>query len=147
MEHQTLGQRIILKIVGFLISELKRSCSRIRIVIFHICLDNGQPNFLRLNHLDLLSKFEFGSNCHYWPLRVIKTLTPLCAASAHVRSSGEPLPLLVTVDILGQYDLSFSYVVVHLFPSWLVLGRNQVYCACCSVQATYKTNLNWICKV
>ena len=40
-----------------------------------------------------------------------------------------------TVYILEQLYISFSYVcivVVHWFPSWLVWGRNQVYCACCS---------------
>ena len=30
----------------------------------------------------------------------------------------------------------FSYV--HLFPSWLVLSRNQVYCSCCSAQMAHK---------
>ena len=64
-----------------------------------------EPNFLRLNHPYLLSKFEFGSNCHYWPLRVIKTLTPLCAASTHVRSSGEPLPLQVLTMKLEHFSL------------------------------------------
>ena len=40
----------------------------------------------------------------------------------------------VTVYMLGQLALSFSYVVIHSFPSWLVCGRNQVYCSCCSAQ-------------
>ena len=34
--------------------------------------------------------------------------------------------------------LSFSYVVVHLFPSWLVWGRNQVCCACCPSKSPIK---------
>jgi hypothetical protein len=25
-----------------------------------------------------------------------------------------------------------------LFPSWLVWGRNQVYCACCSAKTAHK---------
>ena len=29
---------------------------------------------------------------------------------------------------------SVLYVVVHSFPSWLIWGRNQVYCACCSAK-------------
>ena len=28
--------------------------------------------------------------------------------------------------------------VVRLFPPWLVWGRNQVYCAFCSVQTAHK---------
>ena len=27
------------------------------------------------------------------------------------------------------------YAKVHLFPSWLVWSRNQVYCACCSARS------------
>ena len=42
------------------------------------------------------------------------------------------------IYILGQYALSFSYVVVHLLPSWLVWGRTEVYCACCSAQTALK---------
>ena len=34
-----------------------------------------------------------------------------------------------TVYILGQQALSFSNLIVHLFPSWLFWGWNQVYCA------------------
>ena len=30
------------------------------------------------------------------------------------------------------------YTKVHLFPSWLVWGRNQVYCACCSAKTAHK---------
>ena len=30
--------------------------------------------------------------------------------------------------ILGLKALSFSNIVVHFCPSWLVWGRNQVYC-------------------
>ena len=29
-------------------------------------------------------------------------------------------------------------LVVHLVPSWLVWGRNQVYCACETAQAAHK---------
>ena len=34
----------------------------------------------------------------------------------------------------SKLDLTLSYVVVHLFSSWLVWGRNQAYCACCSAK-------------
>ena len=42
--------------------------------------------------------------------------------------------------------LSFSYVVVHytkvhLFPSWLVQDRNQMYCACCSAKTAHKPDI------
>ena len=33
---------------------------------------------------------------------------------------------------------SFSYIVVHSLPSWLVWGRNQVWCACCTAQTAHK---------
>ena len=42
--------------------------------------------------------------------------------------------------------VSFSYVLVHSFPSWLVLGRNQMYCACCSVQMANKLILTGSAK-
>ena len=93
------------------------------IVIFHIVW-RMEPNFLRLNHLYLLSKFEFGSNCHYWPLRVIKTLTPLCAASAHVRSSGEPLPLQVLTMKLEHFSLLCMCCLcsVYQIPTYLFIS-------------------------
>ena len=31
-------------------------------------------------------------------------------------------------------------LVVHLFSSWLVLGRNKIYCSCCSAQTTQPIN-------
>ena len=48
-----------------------------------------------------------------------------------------------TVYILGQEALSFSYVVVHLFPSWLFLGRNQMYCKCTVHVALPKRPVNY----
>ena len=51
-----------------------------------------------------------------------------------VTTCGNALYFL-TIDRITEYilkqlkALSFSYVVVHLIPCWLVLGRNQAYCA------------------
>ena len=46
-----------------------------------------------------------------------------------------------TVNILGQWALSFSQEVLHSFPSWLVWGRNQVYCACYSARRATASKL------
>ena len=32
----------------------------------------------------------------------------------------------------------FLVTAVHLFPSWLVWGRNNVHCACCPSQTAHK---------
>ena len=42
--------------------------------------------------------------------------------------------------------VSFSYVVVHLFPSWLVWGWNQVHCECCSSKIAHKIALTCLTK-
>ena len=41
---------------------------------------------------------------------------------------------------------SFSHVVVHFFISWLVLGRNQMCCSCCSDQTAHKLVLTGSAK-
>jgi hypothetical protein len=64
----------------------------------------------------------------------------------------DPFRLLI-LHILGQQALSFfniihTYVVIHPFPSWLVWGKIQVYCACCAAQMAHKIgSVNLISKV
>ena len=46
---------------------------------------------------------------------------------------------MITVYILGQKSHSFSYIYSGTFVSlWLVWGKNQVFCACCSTQTVHK---------
>ena len=57
------------------------------------------------------------------------------------------LSVCSTAYTLGQEALSFSYVVVHLFFSWLVWGRNQVNCSCSSALMAHKLLLTGSKKV
>ena len=42
------------------------------------------------------------------------------------------------IYFLGQWALSFSFLVVYSFPSLMVWGRNQVYCACSTARTVHK---------
>ena len=64
---------------------------------------------------------------------VLSTILICCMYSGAVDWSAAIWKLICicfTVFISGQSALSFSYSVVHSFPSLLVCGRYQVYCTC-----------------
>ena len=62
--------------------------------------------------------------------------------STQVWSSESKKKGWTTLYISTVSSYSFSYVVVHSFPSWLVCGRNQMYCAYLSAQTVLTVLVN-----
>ena len=95
---------------------------------------------------DLLNKKQFFKNFMKWGLK---------GGISIEENSGPPRYVLWCCSIYLSTTLHFyldwlwqycGYSKVHLFPSLLVWGRNQVYCACCSAKTAHKPDITALVK-
>ena len=87
-------------------------------------------NYIRTKTLNVVSRATFFCHCTFIGVGIDFTVHETrCEFLSRVRS----IPQCIYIRTVSL-QLLLNYVGLDSFPSQVILGRNQMYCACCSAQ-------------